>query len=248
MDALGVTALSIRSVSKSFAAQRVLDSVDLEVGCAEIVGFVGLNGAGKTTLFKSVLDLCVISAGEIAIFGKSHRRPAARARLMYLPDRFIPPFFMKGCEFLEFAGKLNQLNLSCNEMNRAASDVGLEPAALSRMVRDYSSGMTRKLGLASCLLSARPLLLLDEPLSGLDPLARSEFKKALGKLKAEGRSVFFSSHDLAGLENFCDRIVVLHNGRIRFAGSPAECLATYHEVSLEAAFLRAIEGDQVEHH
>lgn len=249
MDALGgAAALSIRNVYKSFGATHVLHGVDLDVGSAEIVGFIGLNGAGKTTLFKSALDLCAISKGVIEIFGASNRRPASRARLMYLPERFVPPYFMTGYEFLDFSARLNQLRVQGAAMEKAAEEVELEPKALKRMVRDYSSGMTRKLGLAACLLSQKPLLLLDEPLSGLDPLANSQFRTTLLQLKSEGRSVLFSSHDLAGLEKLCDRIVILHDGRIHFAGSPVECLATYNETSLDAAFLRAVGGGQIEHH
>lgn len=240
----GAAALSIRNVSKAFGAQRVLDGVDLDVGSAELVAFIGLNGAGKTTLFKSVLDLCAIAAGEIRIFGEPHRRRAARAQLMYLPERFVPPYFMTGYEFLDFACALSKRGVQRDEMDAAANEVELEPVALGRMVRDYSSGMTRKVGLAACLLSRRPLLLLDEPLSGLDPLARSQFKKALLKLKTAGRGVFFSSHDLAGVADVCDRVALLHKGRIQFAGSPDECLAVYHGTSLETAFLHAIEGEQ----
>ena len=226
----------------------MLDDVSLTVDSAELIGFVGLNGAGKTTLFKSVLDLCAITSGEIEIFGETHRRPIARSRLMYLPERFIPPYFMTGYEFLDFACKLNKVEPKREEMGRVAAAVELDAAALKRMVREYSSGMTRKIGLAACLLSQRPLLLLDEPMSGLDPLARSHFKNALLALKSAGRSVFFSSHDLAGLEGLCDRVAILHDGRIRFAGSPAECCATYRAASLEAAFLYAIEGGPVERH
>lgn len=226
----------------------MLDDVSLTVDEAELIGFIGLNGAGKTTLFKSVLDLCAIESGEIEIFGESHRRSIARSRLMYLPERFTPPYFMTGYEFLDFACKLHKVNVKREEMERAAQAVELEAAALKRMVREYSSGMTRKIGLAACLLSNRPLLLLDEPMSGLDPLARNHFRNALLAFKSACRSVFFSSHDLAGLEGLCDRVAILHDGGIRFAGSPAECCATYRAASLEAAFLRAIEGGQIECH
>lgn len=226
----------------------MLDDVSLTVDEAELIGFIGLNGAGKTTLFKSVLDLCAITRGEIEIFGQSHRHPAARSQLMYLPERFVPPYFMTGYEFLGFACMLNKVKFKREEMDSAAQAVELEASALKRMVREYSSGMTRKIGLAACLLLQRPLLLLDEPMSGLDPLARTHFKQALLAFKSAGRSVFFSSHDLAGLEGLCDRVAILHDGRIRFAGNPAECCATYRAASLEAAFLCAIEGGQVERH
>lgn len=245
---MDVPALSIRKLKKSFGARRVLDDVDLSVGEAQLIGFIGLNGAGKTTLFKSVVDLCAIESGAIEIFGQSHRRPAARSALMYLPERFIPPYFMTGYQFLDFACKLNKVDVKRAQFEGAADEVELERAALKRMVREYSSGMTRKVGLAACLLSQRPLLLLDEPLSGLDPLARSQFKNVLLTLKSEGRSVIFSSHDLGAAEDLCDRVAILHDGGIRFAGSPAECTATYRAASLEAAFLHAIEGGHVERH
>jgi ABC-2 type transport system ATP-binding protein len=117
----------------------------------------------------------------------------------------------------------------------------LDPAALDRPARFYSKGMAQKLGLAATLLSGKDLLVLDEPMSGLDPRARALLKRRLTALKADGHTLFFSTHLLTDVEDLCDRLAVLHGGRVRFVGSPEECRAAFGAPTLEAAFLACIE-------
>jgi ABC-2 type transport system ATP-binding protein len=116
----------------------------------------------------------------------------------------------------------------------------LELSALKKSVRHYSKGMAQKLGLASCFLSQRPMLLFDEPMSGLDPKARAYLKRHLVKLKETGKTLFFSTHLLADVESLCDRIVVLHNGKICFNGSPSECCNQYQADNIEDSYLKCI--------
>jgi ABC-2 type transport system ATP-binding protein len=116
----------------------------------------------------------------------------------------------------------------------------LEPAALKRTVRQYSKGMTQKLGLAACLLSRKRLYILDEPMSGLDPKARALLKEQLRQLQRSGSTLFLTSHALADVDELCDAMAILHDGRIRFAGTPAECRGRYDAATLEQAFLACI--------
>ncbi len=116
----------------------------------------------------------------------------------------------------------------------------LDPAALGRPVRAYSKGMAQKLGLAACFLSGKRLLILDEPVSGLDPKARALVKRHLLRLKAAGHTLFFSTHALPDVEELCDRMAILHGGEIRFVGSPAECRERFEAETLEQAFLNCI--------
>jgi ABC-2 type transport system ATP-binding protein len=116
----------------------------------------------------------------------------------------------------------------------------IDPAALTRLARTYSKGMTQKLGLAACLLSDASLFVLDEPMSGLDPKARALVKRQLAALKSEGKTMFFSSHVLADVEELCDRMGILHGGELRFVGMPSDCRAQYRAATLEDAYLSCI--------
>jgi ABC-type multidrug transport system ATPase subunit len=122
------------------------------------------------------------------------------------------------------------------------ASLDLDVAALDKPVRAYSKGMTQKLGLAACFLSQRDLYVLDEPMSGLDPKARARAKDLLLKLKSEGRTLLFTSHSLADAEEVCDRITVLHGGKMAYAGAPRGLCERYGEPSLERAFLKCIEA------
>ena len=217
----------------------VLDGVSLSVGPGECVGLAGVNGAGKTTLLKCLLDFVPLDSGGIAIFGIDHRRPAARAPLAYLPERFQPPAYMTGSEFLRYTLALHGQRMDNELCAGMLETLQLEPAALAHSVRQYSKGMTQKLGLAACLLLDKPLYVLDEPASGLDPHARALFKAALRRRREAGAAVLMTSHALADIDESCDRIAILHDGALRFDGTPAACRGHYGTDALEAAFLAA---------
>lgn len=224
----------------------MLAGVEFELGAGQLVGLAGLNGAGKTTLFKCVLDLTASDGGAIEIFGEPHRRKDARAAVMYLPERLRPPYFMRGAEFLRFCAGLGGFSADDAALHASAEAVGLDPAALSEFARRYSNGMVRKLGLAACWLSQKPLILLDEPAGGLDLPARAQLRNTLRAFREAGRSVLYSSHDLNEMSELCDRVALLHGGSIVFFGSPAACLAQTGCATLDAAFLRIVEGESVE--
>jgi ABC-2 type transport system ATP-binding protein len=228
-------------VDKRFGQSQVLHGVEFEIASGEFFGLAGVNGAGKTTLIKCLLDFCALDGGAISLFGTPHREPAARSRLAFLPERFNPPYYLTGREFLRYMLSLHHQPWDESRVAEILEQLGLETTALARPVRSYSKGMTQKLGLAACFLSERDLYILDEPLSGLDPSARIRVKSLLAKLKTEGRTLFFTSHALHDIEDICDHMAILHKGSPRFRGSPRALAETYGETSIERAFLRCIE-------
>jgi ABC-2 type transport system ATP-binding protein len=237
----GALALRFADVTKHYTNTRALADFSLEVRPGEFFGVIGVNGAGKTTLLKSLLDFCSIDSGSIEIFGVPHRLTRARARLAFLPERFNPPFYLTGRDFLRYMFSLHRVAYDAMSVERVFSALDLDIAALSKPARAYSKGMTQKLGLAACLLSGKELLVLDEPASGLDPKARALFKQELARLHEGRRTVFFSSHALADVEQLCDGLAVVHEGQLRFAGTPDALRRRFGRGGdLEQAFLACI--------
>ena len=229
-------------VSKSFGRAEVLRGIDLDVRSGECVGLAGVNGAGKTTLIKCLLDFCDLDSGAIEVHGLDHLRPQARARLAFLPERFTAPYFLSGREFMAMMLQLFGSRYEEEHVRTMFAALDLEAAALGQPVRAYSKGTTQKLGLAACFLSGRDLYILDEPMSGLDAIARVRAKDLLLKVKSDGRTVFLISHSLADIEEVCDRMIVLHSGTLAYVGAPLGLCERYGESSLERAFLRCIEA------
>lgn len=235
-------ALEFRAVSKSFGAQRALEDVSFELSRGEALGLIGVNGAGKTTLLRALLDLARADSGSIKVFGTPSFDPGARADLSYLAERFNPPGLATGHELLRYLLALHGQALIIADAESEALALDLEPAALARPVRQYSKGMTQKLGLIACILARRALLVLDEPMSGLDPRARALFKQRLAAQKAIGTTLFFSTHLLLDVEALCDRIAVLDKARLVFVGTPALFLERYRAANLEEAFLNSLDA------
>ena len=233
-------AVRIAMLAKRYGRLEALKHVGLEVRAGEAFGLVGANGAGKTTLIKCMLDLCDYDSGEVEIFGVTARAPESRRRLAYVPERFVPPHYLRAREFLELLLRISGMRYDAARATALLAELELDAQALERPVRQLSKGMTQKLGLAACLLMERDLYVLDEPMSGLDPAARVAVKSALRRLVAEGRTLFFTSHVLADVEELCASIAVLDDGRVRFRGTPAALCARYGEPRLEQAFMRCI--------
>ncbi len=228
-------ALCFEGVGKTLAGRAVLREVSFGVAPGEAVGLVGLNGAGKTTLLRALLDLAPPDAGRIEIFGLPARSPAARAALAYLPERFTPPGFATGREILAHLLALHGLALDPAAAAPEAEALELDPAVLARPAGEYSKGMAQKLGLVACVLARRALLVLDEPTSGLDLHARQLFHRRLAALRDEGAALFFSSHAVEDLEVLDARLVVLHEGTVRFTGSAAALRERYGQTSADTS-------------
>lgn len=233
-------AIICEQISKSYGAQRVLNEISFRVGAGEYVGLIGANGAGKTTLIKAMLDLTSVDQGQFVLNGQSHLTPSARSNLAYLPERFIPPHFVTGRDVLLHLARMYHTPVSEALIEQALDAVAFDLKMLTKPVRAMSKGMVQKIGLAAVLMSEKACLILDEPMSGLDPKARVAFKSALLARRSETKSLFFSTHLLVDVERLCDQIVILHEGRIRFHGSPAACCAQYRAADLEQAYISSI--------
>ena len=235
-------ALSASGVAKSYGAVPVLNGIDLSVADGASFGLVGLNGAGKTTLIKCMLDFCSVDRGSLQIFGIVHTITAARARIAFVPERFVPPHYLTSREFMDLTFSLAGDQYDSDRVNSLFEELGLDLAALGRPVRHLSKGMTQKLGLAGCFVIDRDMYVLDEPMSGLDPASRVAVKSVLARLTREKRTLFFTSHVLADVEELCSSIAVLDRGQIRFQGTPRELCERFGEPLLERAFMRCING------
>ncbi len=236
-------AVRITALAKRYGRLTALEDVSLSIAPREAFGLLGANGAGKTTLIRCILDLTACDAGAIEIFGIPAGEPRSRAALAYLPERFTPPHYLTGAEFLRTLAALAGVAHDPQRIARLTDELELERDALARPVRNLSKGMTQKLGLAGCFSLERRMYVLDEPMSGLDPAARVAVKSVLQRLSAEGRTLFFTSHVLADVDELCSSIAVLERSRLRFRGAPQALCARYGEASLERAFMRCIRDE-----
>lgn len=237
---MNTLAIQCQNVCKSYGRHPVLDGVDIEVPEGDFYGLVGMNGSGKSTIIKAILDLVSIDDGLIKLFDESHRKVSARAQVAYLPDRFSPPIHLKCKDFIQYMMELHSSSQNNGEILEMLDALELDRETMGSSVKSLSKGMTQKLGLTSCLLSNKSLLILDEPMSGLDPKARVLFKKQLFKLKEQGVTLFFSSHVLADVDDLADRMAVLHKNRILYEGTSAEFKNTYNGSSLEDAYINCV--------
>ncbi|MBS0336987.1 MAG: ABC transporter ATP-binding protein [Proteobacteria bacterium] len=237
-------AVRTSGLTKRYGRLAALSGIDLEVASGSAFGLVGANGAGKTTLIKCMLDFCSVDGGSIRIFGTSHTSPGARSRLAFVPERFVPPHYLTCREFIELNTSLAGCSIEPGRVGLLFDELALDRAALDRPVRQLSKGMTQKLGLAGCFLVDRDMYVLDEPMSGLDPISRVAVKSVLARLTGEGRTLFFTSHVLTDVEELCSSIAVLDRGAIRFQGPPAGLCERYGEAHLESAFIRCIHGHE----
>lgn len=235
-----IPALFIKQLGASYGSKRALDGVDLEIRAGESVALVGTNGAGKTTLLKCVLDLMLPDCGRLEIFGVPNRDPSSRKPLAYLPERFSPPHYLLGREFLQMTLSLGGAEFDRALALRQLEELELDAAVLERPARQLSKGQTQKLGLAATFLAERDLYILDEPLEGLDVVARLAVKRVLARLHAAGRTVLFTSHVLSDVAEVSSSLVVLAGGAIRFRGAPAELCERYGDANLEQAFVNCV--------
>lgn len=218
---MSVPAISIRNLAKRYGRIAAVRGLSLEVSEGEIFGFLGLNGAGKTTTIRILLDLLRPSAGSAAVMGHDCQRSglAVRALVGYLPGEVDFYGDMTGREVLDLLGRLHQRPVSQEYRRELQRQLDLPDVDLRRRLREYSTGMRRKLGLIQALQSDPPLLMLDEPTEGLDPLMQESFYDLLFAMRRKGRTVFMSSHVLSEVERVCDRIGLIRNGELALLAS-----------------------------
>ncbi len=240
VPAPGVPAVKCVGLVKDYRRHRVLDDVGFRIESGESVALLGPNGAGKTSLLRVVLDFSRAQTGAVSLFGFDSRDPRARRSLAFLPERFSPNPEMTGDEVLVLFARLRGQEVASSDRDRILERLRFPAEALGRPVRAYSKGMLQKLGLAAVVLSRAPLTVLDEPMSGLDPVARITMRDVLRDLRVEGRTLFFTTHALHDLDLLCDRVLVLNEGRLVFDGSVDAMRERYQQSDLEAAFMASL--------
>ena len=219
---------------------RAVKGLTLQIHEGEVFGFLGPNGAGKTSTMQVLLGFQPPTAGSAFIYGVDVRQPIARQRIGYLPELTYYYKFLTAEELLRFYGKIFQI--SRPELERRIDSV-LKLVEMEgvrkRLIRTYSKGMQQRVGLAQALINNPDLLILDEPTSGLDPLGRMKVREIIQRLKNEGKTVLFSSHELGEVETVCDRVAIINNGELKVTGKVTDLLRE-HQMDLERIFLKLI--------
>ncbi|QDT33737.1 MULTISPECIES: ABC transporter ATP-binding protein [Thalassoglobus] len=231
--------IEIRNLSKVYrdfwgrSKVKALNSLSLDVKRGEIFGLLGPNGSGKTTTLKLLLGLLFPSEGQVRILGQPAHDVEKNERIGYLPEESYLYRFLNADETLEFYGRL--FKMSKAERRKRSDElikrVGLDQAR-RRQLKEYSKGMTRRIGLAQALINDPELVLLDEPTSGLDPLGTRDMKDMILKLRDEGKTVVMCSHLLADVQDVCDRIAILFRGELKVIGNVQELLSSNDETQL----------------
>lgn len=222
--------VEIKNVSKIFKHPmkiwnkiEAVKDLSFSMDSGEIVGFVGHNGAGKTTVIKMIMGFISPTSGEISIFGQKPGERSIKYKIGFLPER---PYFyseLTSMELLKYFGKLSgtRSSLLVSKAENVLKKVGLFDDR-NRRLSSYSKGMLQRIGLAQAIIHDPELVIMDEPMSGLDPIGRKEVKEIIRSLKKEGKSVIFSSHILSDIENLSDRALIIERGRKRSFGTIEE--------------------------
>jgi ABC-2 type transport system ATP-binding protein len=214
---------------------RALNALDLQIRKGEIFGLLGPNGSGKSTTIKLLLGLLFPSSGQALVFGKDATDVAKNERIGYLPEESYLYKFLNAEETLDFYGRLFNMTPQVRKqrIEHLIQLVGIQHAR-RRQLREYSKGMTRRIGLAQALINDPELILLDEPTSGLDPIGTREMKDLILKLRDEGKTVLMSSHLLPDVQDVCDRIAILHQGELKELGAVSELLTVQDVTQFKA--------------
>ena len=217
--------IKVKNIRKTFKEdfwskpQVVLDNINFTIKTGELIGFLGVNGAGKTTFLKILMNFISSDSGEIEFSKELGRQSEILSNIGFLPERpYLYPY-LKGREFLNFIAELNSIpnNVLNERVIKWTQRLRIDDA-LDKRLKDYSKGMLQRIGFASILITAPKIVFLDEPLAGLDPIGRKEFKDIMREVNEEGVTIFFSSHIVNDVEEICSRAVVLESGKIVYDG------------------------------
>lgn len=229
-----IETLNLTKVYRDFWGRqkvRALKALDLEIYRGEVFGLLGPNGSGKTTTMKLLLGLLFPTSGQALVFGRDATDVAKNERIGYLPEESYLYRFLNAEETLDFYGRL--FNIPTQVRRKRVAEliemVGLGKAR-KRQLREYSKGMTRRVGLAQALINDPELILLDEPTTGLDPIGTREMKEMIRRLRDQGKTVVMCSHLLADVQDVCDRIAILYQGELKKRGR-VDSLLTVSDVT-----------------
>lgn len=232
--------LELDEVSAVFGPVKAVNGLTLSLARGEIMGFLGTNGAGKTTTIKMLLGLIRPSAGKVSVAGGDPADPKVRAKIGYMPETAYYYPYLNARELLAFYGGICGMDAKTvkTRTEELLAAVDLADAA-KRPLKTYSKGMLQRAGIAQALLNDPELLVLDEPFTGLDPLARIHFRELMRSLRDKGKSIFFSSHELGETELLCDKVAIMKKGVCVYQG-PVKDLAGDGEGNLERLFLKKL--------
>ena len=225
-----MSAIEISNLEKTYSVgfwpkrpRCALKRLDLTVESGEIFGFLGPNGAGKTTTLKILMGLVFPTTGMARILGMALDDPHMKAQIGFLPEQPYFYDYLTARELLVYYGKLSGVDAKAlnGKVENVLARVGLSDAK-DLQLRKFSKGMLQRAGIAQAILHDPKVVFLDEPMSGLDPMGRREVRNLIEELKADGKTVFFSTHILPDAEALCDRVAVIHLGQLRGVGAVAE--------------------------
>lgn len=233
--------IETRSLSKTYRdfwgrqKVRALKALDLEIRRGEVFGLLGPNGSGKTTTIKLILGLLFPTSGRAMVFGKDASDVAKNERIGYLPEESYLYKFLNAEETLDFYGRLFDMPAAARKqrIEELLERVGLNWAR-RRQLKEYSKGMTRRIGLAQALINDPELIVLDEPTTGLDPIGTREMKDMIIDLRAQGKTVLMCSHLLADVQDVCDRIAILYQGELKELGRVDRLLTVQDVTQVQA--------------
>ena len=232
--------VEFRAQNSGQAKKVAVNDLNLSIRAGEVFGFLGPNGAGKTTTMNVLLGFVNATSGAAFLFGVDVREPIARQRIGYLPELTYYYKFLTAEELLRFYARI--FGIPRVEADRRIEQllklVELD-SARKRPIKTYSKGMQQRVGLAQALINNPDLLILDEPTSGLDPLGRMRVREIIHRLRNEGKTVFFSSHELGEVETVCDRVAIISQGELKVEGRVTDLVEKYH-ANLEQIFLNII--------
>lgn len=213
---------------------RAVNGLSFQVNPGECVGFIGANGAGKSTTMKTLMGFIFPTSGSARVFGEPATEGKSRQRIGYLPEVALYYPFMKARELLELYGGLHGLSRADlkKKIPEMLDKVGLGGKGES-LLKNFSKGMQQRLGIAQSLIAEPEALFFDELSSGLDPIGRYELRDLLVELKSQGRTIFFSSHELSEVESLCDRALIIHRGEAVREGTVEELLQSSRSIDLE---------------
>ena len=233
-------AIEAKSVTKHYRLNKALSQFDLKVPKGKVFALLGPNGAGKTTFIKCLLGLVNFSEGELFVEGNNIHQTDARNQIAYIPERFSFYPFYTARSVLEFYGQAS--NIPSSELNERI-ELALEKLDIleikNKKIKEMSKGQRQRVGIANLVLSKAPILILDEPFSGLDPIGIKDLKKIIKDLKNEGKTIFLNSHILSEVDELCDGFAVINKGKCLVQGDKDELLAG---TKLEDFFYQAIKG------
>ena len=237
---MAAKAIEIEGLTKDYSTgfwrkrpRRALDSLSFHVESGEVCGFLGPNGAGKTTTLKLLMGLIFPTAGTARILGRPIEDVEMHRQIGYLPEQPYFYDYLTGRELLDYFARFFGYTAAerRERVGRFLEKVGLSTAG-NVQLRKYSKGMLQRIGLAQAILHDPPVLFLDEPMSGLDPVGRREVRDIILELKRQGRTILFSTHILSDAEMLCDRLAVLVDGKLQGIGSP-ESIVSIEVQSME---------------